>query len=87
MGAGAHRGPGAAGAGTMRRMRIVRGRVVCNTVVLEGEPPPEGSTVSVFVEESTDGFHLDEASIRELLEAQSEIRRGHFVTAEDLRAG
>ncbi|MBI5481876.1 MAG: hypothetical protein HY906_23675 [Deltaproteobacteria bacterium] len=55
-------------------MRIVRGRVVGNTVVLEGEPPPDGSAVSVFVEESTDGFHLDEASIKELLEARTEVR-------------
>jgi hypothetical protein len=51
---------------------------------LEGEPLPEGSTVTVFAEDDAAGFHLDEDSIRELLEAQAEVRRGNFVSAEDV---
>jgi hypothetical protein len=53
-------------------------------VVLEGEPLPEGASVTVYAEDEEGGFHLDEDSLRELLEAQGEIRRGHFVTAEDV---
>ncbi len=68
---------------TLRAMRIVRGKVVGGQVVLEGEPLPEGSRVMVYAEDEEGGFHLDD-SIRELLEAQSEIRRGNFVTAEDV---
>jgi hypothetical protein len=52
--------------------------------MLEGDPLPEGSQVIVYAEDEKGGFHLDEASIRELLEAQAEIRRGNFVTAEDV---
>jgi hypothetical protein len=53
-------------------------------VVLEGEPLPEGARVMVYAEDEEGGFHLDEDSIRELLEAQAEIWRGNFITAEDV---
>ena len=65
-------------------MRVARGKVVQGQVLLEGEPLPEGSTVLVYVDDDSDGFHLDEDSIRELLAAQNEIRRGNFVTADAL---
>ena len=65
-------------------MRIVRGKVVKGQVVVEGEPLPEGSRVTVYADDDAAGFHLDEESIRELLEAQAEIRRGNFVSAEDV---
>jgi hypothetical protein len=65
-------------------MRIVRGRVVKGQVVVEGEPLPEGSLVMIYAEDDGAGFHLDEDSLRELLEAQAEIRRGNFVSAEDV---
>jgi hypothetical protein len=65
-------------------MRVARGKVVGGKVVLDGEPLPEGARVTVYAEEEQDGFHLDEASIRELLEAQAEVRRGNFVTVDDV---
>jgi len=64
-------------------MRVLRGKIVAGQVVLEGEPLPEGAQVTVYAEEEG-GFHLDEDSLRELLEAQAEIRRGHFISAEDV---
>jgi hypothetical protein len=70
----------------LKPMRIARGKVVRGQVVLEGEPLPEGSSVLVCAEEDGEGFHLDEDSIRELLEAQAEIRRGNFVSAQDVLA-
>lgn len=63
-------------------MRVARGKVVGGQVVLEGEPLPEGSQVTVYADDEEGGFHLDEDSLQELLEAQAEIRRGSFVTAE-----
>lgn len=65
-------------------MRMARGKVVGGQVVLEGDALPEGSRVMVYAEDEEDGFRLDEDSIRELLEAQAEIRRGNFVAAEDV---
>jgi hypothetical protein len=63
-------------------VRVARGKIVRGQVVLEGQPLPEGATVLVYLEEEAEGFHLDEDSIRELLGAQAEIRRGNFVNAE-----
>ena len=71
----------------LRAMRVVRGKVVGGQVVLEGEPLPEGSRLVVYAEDEHACFRLDEDSIRELLEAQAEIRRGNFVTAEDVLRG
>ncbi len=64
-------------------MRVARGKVVGNTVVLEGDPLPEGSLVSVWTEDPT-GFTLDEESERELMEADAAIERGEGISAEEL---
>lgn len=63
-------------------MRVAQGTVAEDgRVVVEGEKLPAGSRVAVYLVEK-DGFHLDDASISELLEAQAEIRRGHYVSAD-----
>lgn len=64
-------------------MRVARGKVVGNTVVLEGEPLPEGSRVTVWTED-VDGFELDEQSQHELMEADAAIERGEGISAEEL---
>jgi hypothetical protein len=69
-------------------MRVARGKVVGNTVVLD-EPLSdgtalEGSPVTVYLEE--DGWKLDEADTRELLEAVSEADRGEVVSADEALA-
>lgn len=65
-------------------MRVARGKVVDGKVVLEGEPLPEGAEVMVYAEDETTGFTLDDASLRELLQAQTEIRRGNFIGVDDV---
>ena len=67
------------------RMRVARGKVVGNTVVVEGEPLPEGSHVTVWVDDA-EGFELDEKSLDELVEADAACERGESltVTAEQL---
>ncbi|MBL8915605.1 MAG: hypothetical protein JNM17_33210 [Archangium sp.] len=55
-------------------MRVARGKVVGNTVVLEGEPLPGG----------IDGFELDEQSQHTLMEADAAIDRGEGISAEEL---
>lgn len=65
-------------------MRVAQGTVgEDGRVVVDGERLPPGSRVSVYLEEK-DGFRLDADSIAELLEAQAEVRRGHYVTADDI---
>lgn len=64
-------------------MRVARGKVVGNTVILEGEPLPEGSQVTVWTDD-VDGFDLDEKSQEELMEADAAIDRGEGITAEEL---
>lgn len=69
-------------------MRVARGKVVGNTVVLD-EPLPDGRSldgtpVTVYLEE--DGWVLDEASTQELIEAMAEADRGDVVSAEEVLA-
>jgi hypothetical protein len=64
-------------------MRGARGKVVGNTVVLEGEPLPEGSHVTVWTED-VEGFELDEQSQHDLMEADTAIERGGGISPEEL---
>jgi hypothetical protein len=70
-------------------MRVARGKVVGNSVVLEevrgGKPPAEGQSVTVYIDE--DGWQLDGADTRELLDAMGEADRGETVSAEEVFAG
>ena len=67
----------------MTAMRITRGRVVGNTIVVEGEPLPEGTQVTVWAEDS-EGFELDQQSLDELSEADATCARGEGLTVEQL---
>lgn len=75
-------------AGYTSGMRIARGKVVGNTVVLEGEqsgaPLAEGQSVTVYIDE--DGWELDEARTQELLDAMAEGDRGETVSAKEVFA-
>jgi hypothetical protein len=88
LGAAGRDGAGSEGPRYNVPMRIARGKVVGNTVVLEdpssGEPMHEGQSVTVYIDE--DGWTLDEASTQELLEAMAECDRGEFVSAEEVFA-
>lgn len=58
----------------MAGMRVVKGKVVGNTVVVD-EKLPEGADVEVCVE---DGFMPDEETARELAQALKEADAGDF---------
>lgn len=51
-----------------------------------GEPLPEGRRFTVIIDDEEKGFHLDEQSQQELLDAMAEIERGDFVTKEQVLA-
>ena len=63
----------------MTAMRVVKGKVVGNTVLVE-EALPEGAEVEVRVD---DGFVPDEATAKELALALKEADAGDFVSEAD----
>lgn len=70
----------------MATMRLLRGKVVGNTVVLD-ETLPEGMAVDVLVHEGeATRWRLTEEGWALLEEARASIREGRFVTDEELQA-
>jgi hypothetical protein len=70
----------------MAGMRVLRGKAVGNTVVLE-ETLPEGAAVDVLVHEGDAmTWRLTEEGWALLEEARESIRQGRFVTDEELQA-
>lgn len=63
----------------MIAMRVVKGKVVGNTVQVD-EPLPEGADVEVRVD---DGFVPDEATAKELAQSLKEANAGDFVSEAD----
>lgn len=68
-------------------MRVATGRIVHGQVVLENEGPPlpEGQRVTLVIQDD-EGWALDEASTRELVDAMAECDRGEVVSAEEVFA-
>ena len=71
----------------MTAMRVVKGKVVGNTIVLE-ESVPEGSAVDVVLHEVEDGndFVMTEEMWRELREASESAKRGEVLDMADVLA-
>lgn len=70
----------------MRRMSVATGIIRDGQLVLQGEeePLPEGRRFTILIEDDEQGAQLDEDSVRLLLESQAKIRRGDFITAEEM---
>jgi len=65
-------------------MVITSGRVVAGKIVVDGDPFPEGTTVTVLAREGDESFLLDAAAEAELLESIAEGDRGDTVPADDV---
>jgi hypothetical protein len=65
-------------------MRVTSGKVVSGRIVVEGEPLPDGSVVTVLAREADESFELDAASEAELLLSLAEADRGELIPAEDV---
>jgi hypothetical protein len=65
-------------------MVITSGRVVEGRIVIEGDPLPEGTRVTVLTREGDETFVLDAAAEAELLESMAEGDRGETIPAEDV---
>jgi hypothetical protein len=65
-------------------MRVTSGKVVAGRIVVEGEPLPDGSIVTVLSRESDESFELDPAAEAELLLSLAEADRGELISAEEV---
>ena len=68
-------------------MRVVKGRVVGNTVVMD-EVLPDGTAVDVLVHEAedSDDFELTEEMRQELRDASDAMKRGESVDMDEVLA-
>jgi hypothetical protein len=62
-------------------MRVTSGKVIEGRVVIEGEPLPEGSVVTVLSRDADETFQLDESAEQELLASIAEADRGELIPA------
>jgi len=65
-------------------MRITSGKVVASHIILEGEPLPDGSVVTVLARDVDESFELDAAAEAELLLSIAEADRGELIPAEEV---
>ena len=66
-------------------MKIATGRVVSGKVVVEGNPLPEGSVVTVVAWEDEETFDVSAEDEQALLAAIAEADRGQVIPWETLR--
>lgn len=65
-------------------MVVTSGRVVDGKVVVDGDPLPEGTIVTVLAREGDESFLLDAEAEAELLESIAQGNRGEVVPAENV---
>ncbi len=65
-------------------MQVATGTVVNGKIVLEGVSLTEGAVVTVVTRGSDENFLLTETQENELLAAMTEIKRGEYVSLEEL---
>jgi hypothetical protein len=65
-------------------MRVTSGKVVSGHIVVEGEPLPEGTIVTILAREADESFELDETAEAVLLLSLAEADRGELIPAEEV---
>ena len=68
----------------MPTMRVTSGKVVAGRIVVEGEPLPDGSIVTVLARDVDESFELDATAEAELLLSLAEADRGELIPAEEV---
>ena len=68
----------------MTIMRVTSGKVISGHIVVEGEPLPDGSIVTVLARDVDESFELDAMAEAELLLSLAEADRGELIPAEDV---
>jgi hypothetical protein len=65
-------------------MRVTSGKVVSGQIVVEGEPLPDGSVVTVLARDVDESFELDATAEANLLLSLAEADRGQLIPAEEV---
>jgi hypothetical protein len=65
-------------------MRVTSGKVVSGQIVVEGEPLPDGSVVTILARDLDESFELDAAAEADLLLSLAEADRGELIPAEEV---
>jgi hypothetical protein len=73
-----------AAAGYNLHMRVSSGKVVSGKIVVEGEPLPEGSVVTVLAGDADEPFEIDAATEAVLLESIAQAERGQVVPSDQV---
>ena len=63
-------------------MRVTSGKVISGQVIIEGEPQPEGSIVTILTREADETFELDTTAEAELLASIAQAERGELEPAQ-----
>jgi len=63
-------------------MRVTSGKVISGQVIIEGEPLPEGSIVTILTREADETFELDATAEAELLASIAQAERGELEPAQ-----
>ena len=65
-------------------MQLATGTVVGGKIVIEGDPLPDGTMVTILARESDETFFVPSELEAELIESIAEAERGHFISADEL---
>ena len=73
------------GSGSKRQnMQITVGTVVDGKIVVEGDPLPEGTVVTILARDADETFEVPPDLEAELLESIAQADRGETISAEEL---
>ena len=68
----------------MISMQLATGTVVGGKVVVEGDPLPEGTVVTILAREADETFEVPPELEAELLESIAQADRGETISADEL---
>ena len=68
----------------MEPMQLATGTVVGGKVVVDGDPMPEGSVVTILAREADETFEVPPELEAELLESIAQANRGETISADEL---
>lgn len=78
--------------GTARRVpygvnvRVIAAKVIRGTIVIEGDPLPEGANVTVVARDGADDFTLSADDEAELIARIASVDAGDIIDEKELRA-
>ena len=65
-------------------MQLATGTVVGGEIIVDGEPIPDGTVVTILARDPHDNFEVPPELETELLESIAEAERGEAISADDL---